>query len=49
MVTDRWGIFVDVKKALLRPTSTGTFNGLDVVGQTRLDPWAFSGGLVLRF
>lgn len=49
MVTERWGFFADVKKALLRPTATGTFNGLPVVGETRLDPWAFSAGVVLRF
>ena len=49
MVTNRWGFFFDIKKALLRPTSTGTFNGLAVVGETRLDPWAFSAGAVLRF
>lgn len=49
MITSRWGLFLDVKKALLRPVSTGNFMGLPVVGQTRLDPWAFSGGAVLRF
>ena len=49
MVTDRWGLFVDVKKALLRPTATGTFAGMPVVGDTRLDPWAFTGGIVFRF
>lgn len=49
MITPRFGLFVDVKKAFLRPTSTGTFNGMAVVGETRLDPWAFSGGAVFRF
>ncbi|MDB5667474.1 MAG: hypothetical protein JWL74_424 [Alphaproteobacteria bacterium] len=49
MITDRWGLFVDVKHALLRPTTTGTFMGAPVVGQTRLDPWAFSGGVTFRF
>lgn len=49
MVNSRWGLFIDVKKALLRPRSTGTFNGLAVVGDTRLDPWAFSAGAVFRF
>ena len=49
MVTSRWGMFFDIKKAFLRPTSTGTFNGMTVVGKTRLDPWAFSGGVVARF
>lgn len=49
MVSRRWGLFVDVKKAALRPRSTGTFMGADVVGKTRLDPWAFTGGAVFRF
>lgn len=49
MITHRWGLFLDLKRALLRPVSTGTFNGAAVVGQTRLDPWAFSGGAVVRF
>lgn len=49
MVTERWGLFVDVKHALLRPTATGTFMGAPVVGETRLDPWAFSGGVTFRF
>ena len=49
MVTRRWGMFVDVKKAALRPKSTGTFMGAEVVGKTRLDPWAFTGGAVFKF
>lgn len=49
MVTSRWGLFLDVKKALLRPHSTGIFGGQQVMGETRLDPWAFSGGVALRF
>ncbi len=49
MINSRWGMFVEAKKALLRPTSTGTFNGLPVRGETRLDPWAFTGGVVARF
>lgn len=49
MITERWGLFVDVKHALLRPTATGTFMGAPVVGETRLDPWAFSGGVTFRF
>lgn len=48
MVSRRWGMFVDVKKAGLRPKATGTFSGMPVVGKTRLDPWAFSGGLVFH-
>jgi outer membrane protein len=43
------GLFLDVKKALLRPEARGTFMGMDVNGQTRLDPWALSGGVSLHF
>jgi len=49
MVNRTWGMFIDVKKAALRPRATGTFAGLPVVGKTRLDPWAFSGGVVYHF
>jgi outer membrane protein len=48
MVSSRWGMFVDIKKAALRPRATGTFNGVPVVGRTRLDPWAFTGGVVFH-
>jgi outer membrane protein len=49
MIAQRWSLFVDAKKALLRPMSTGTFNGLPVAGDTRLDPWAFTAGAAVRF
>ena len=49
MINDRWAIFADAKKAWLRPTATGTFGGAPVVGKTKLDPWAFSGGLAFHF
>ena len=49
MINRRMGMFVDVKKAGLRPRATGTFNGIPVVGDTRLDPWAFTGGMVFHF
>ena len=49
MINRKWGMFVDVKKALLRPTSTGTFQGAPVVGKTRLDPWAFTAGAAFHF
>jgi outer membrane protein len=48
MINRRWGMFVDVKKAGLRPGATGTFNGIPVVGNTRLDPLAFTGGVVFH-
>ena len=49
MISQQWGVFAEVKKALLRPVATGTFNGLPVVGQTRLDPWAFTIGGAFHF
>lgn len=49
MASRNMGVFFDVKKALLRPKTFGTFNGATVEGQTRLDPWAFSGGLSFHF
>jgi len=49
MVTNRWGLFADVKKALLRPRTSGLFMGASVEGKTRLDPWAFSGGASFHF
>ena len=49
MVSNKMGVFVDAKKALLRPKAFGTFDGATVEGQTRLDPWAFSGGVSFHF
>ena len=49
MFSNRWAIFADVKKALLRPTAYGSYAGAAVVGKTRLDPWAFSGGASFHF
>jgi outer membrane protein len=49
MIANKFGLFMDVKKALLRPTAYGTFQGNAVVGKTRLDPWVFSGGVAFHF
>lgn len=49
MLTERYGIFLDAKKAFLRTEARGTFGGAPVVGQVRLDPWALSAGAVFRF
>lgn len=40
MLTERFGIFVDAKKAFLRTEARGTFGGNPVVGKVRLNPWA---------
>ena len=49
MLNERFGLFVEGKKAFLRTEARGTFNGLPVVGQVKLDPWAVSGGVTVRF
>lgn len=49
MLTKRYGLFIEVKKAWLRTTANGTFGGAPVVGKVKLDPWAFSAGAVFRF
>jgi outer membrane protein len=49
MLNERFGLFVEGKKAFLRTEARGTFNGLPVVGQVKLDPWALSGGVTIRF
>ena len=49
MFNERYGIFIDVKKAFLRTETRGTFGGAPVVGQVKLDPWAVSVGGVVRF
>ena len=43
-----WGMFLDVKKAFLRPAVTGTFGGAAVETSTKLDPWVFSGGITFK-
>ena len=47
-LNDRFSMFLDAKKALLRPVATGTFGGAPVVGQTRLDPWALTAGVSFK-
>lgn len=49
MVTNKMGIFFDAKKALLRPNATGTFQGNAVEAETRIDPWALTGGVSFHF
>lgn len=45
---DRFSLFLDAKKALLRPRATGSFGGAPVVGETRLDPWALTAGISFK-
>lgn len=49
MFNDRHGLFIDVKKALLRTTVTGTFGGAPAVAKAKLDPVVVSGGYTFKF
>jgi outer membrane protein len=49
MITDRWGVFVDVKKAFLRTEATGYLGPAPVKAQVTLDPLVLHTGLNLRF
>lgn len=49
MIGRKWGLFLDIKKAMLRPKATGTFQGAPVEVSAKLDPWVFSGGVSFRF
>ena len=49
MVDNSKALFIDVKKALLRPSTYGSFGGAPVVGKTQLDPWVFSTGMAFHF
>lgn len=49
MLSERAGIFLDVKKAFLRTDARGTFGGAPVMARAKLDPWAVSVGATFRF
>ena len=49
MFSRRVGLFLDVKKAWLRTTATGTFGGAPVVGKVKLDPLALTAGIAIHF
>jgi outer membrane protein len=49
MVNRHWGVFVDVKKALLRTTATGYLGPAPVKADVKLDPLVLSGGVTYRF
>lgn len=48
-INDTYGLFLEAKKAYLQPEATGTFGGAEVVGQSKLDPWAISTGVGFNF
>jgi outer membrane protein len=49
MLNDTWGVFVDVKKAILRTEGTGFLGPVPVKADIRLDPLVIHTGLTLRF
>jgi outer membrane protein len=49
MITDRWGVFVDVKKAILRTDATGFLGPAPIRADLRLDPLVVHTGVTLRF
>ncbi len=49
MLGEKYGLFVDVKKAFLRTNARGTFMGQPVTARAKLDPWAVSVGATIRF
>lgn len=49
MFSDRMGLFIDLKKAMLRTTVTGTFGGAPAEAKSKLDPVVVSGGFTMKF
>lgn len=49
MLNERWGAFIDVKKAWLTTDATGQLGGVPVRGEVVLDPLVVHGGLTFRF
>ncbi len=49
MLSQQWGLFVDVKKAYLRTDATGSLGPLPLTARVRLDPLVVSTGITYRF
>jgi outer membrane protein len=49
MLSDRWGVFIDVKKAILRTDATGFLGPAPIRADLRLDPLVVHTGVTLRF
>ena len=49
VINNRWGAFLDFKKAHLRTSATGTMFGAPITAKVKLDPAAVSGGVSYRF
>jgi outer membrane protein len=48
-VTQRWGAFLDVKKAWLETDATGTLGGAPVAAKMKFDPVVANAGVSFRF
>jgi len=46
---DRYGLFVEAKKAFLNSDATGTIGGFPLTGTAHIAPWVFSLGVSARF
>lgn len=49
MINERWGLFVDVKKAVLRTEAYGYLGGVPVKADVTLDPLVIHSGVTFRF
>ena len=49
MINDQWGVFVDVKKAILRTDGTGYFGAAPIRADVKLDPLVLHTGVTFRF
>lgn len=51
ILSDKWGVYLDVKKAYLRTDATANFGsgGPPITADIKLDPLVFSAGLKARF
>ncbi len=49
MLNDTWGVFVDVKKAILRSEATGSLGPAPIKADLRLDPLVVHTGITIRF
>jgi outer membrane protein len=49
MITDNWGVFVDVKKAILRTEATGFLGPAPIRADVKLDPLVLHTGVTYRF
>jgi outer membrane protein len=49
MLDDHWGVFLDVKKAILRTEASGYLGPAPIKADVRLDPLVLHAGLTYRF